>query len=64
MNINTWNIRTGSRTYPAVEMPDGTTRAVWRRNDGPDFVGYFTAEPNGEERATTRQDWLDYQARR
>lgn len=63
-HVETHSARTGRHRHFAVHMPDGTVRAVWRRYDGPDFDGYYTAEPGGEERRTTREDYDEYTRRR
>lgn len=62
--VETFNFRTGTHRYQAVALPDGTVRAVWKRYDGPDFDGYYTAEPGGEEWRTTADDYREYRRRR
>jgi hypothetical protein len=58
--VKTFSLRTGWHGYPAVEMSDGETRAVWPEWDGPDFRGFATAAPGGAERPTVLADYREY----
>jgi hypothetical protein len=57
------NPRTGTRTYVAVEMPDGEVRAVWQEWDGPDFAGYHTKTVDGRDWWVDKADYDEYYRR-